>query len=125
MEFFMGNGDRRESCDCDKCDRQQRHVHEVVGSTQVVTSACDAHNHRFAAVSGEAIPAGPNDHVHEVCFRTDFYEGHYHEFTGKTGGAIDVGCGRHVHFVQAQTDSENGHKHCFKAASLIDNPIGD
>ncbi len=85
----------------------------------------DPHNHRFATVSGEAIPLGNGDHVHEVCFRTDFYEGHFHEFKGRSGGAIDVGDGRHVHFAEAQTTQEDGHRHRFRAASLIQDPIGD
>lgn len=63
--------------------------------------------------------------MHEVCFRTDFYEGHFHEFKGRSGGAIDVGDGRHVHFAEAQTTQEDGHRHRFRAASLIQDPIGD
>ncbi|MDO5783451.1 MAG: YmaF family protein [Eubacteriales bacterium] len=99
-------------------------MHEVVGSTQIEGCCDEAHNHRFATVSGEAIPKGCDDHVHEICFRTDSTDGHCHEFKGKTGGAIDVGDGRHVHFAEAKTDEADGHKHCFRVASLIDDPIG-
>ncbi|MCD8356911.1 MAG: YmaF family protein [Clostridia bacterium] len=105
--------------------REQRHVHEVVGSTQIEGCCSDAHNHRFATVSGEAIPTGCGDHVHEIRFRTDFTDGHFHEFRGRTGGAIPVGGGRHVHFVEAKTTQEDGHRHCFRVASLIEDPVGD
>lgn len=83
----------------------------------------DPHDHRFATVSGEAIPAG-NSHVHEVKFRTDFYEGHYHEFYGKTKGAIPVG-DRHVHFLESVTTQDDGHRHKFRVATLIDDPSGE
>lgn len=75
-------------CGCDS--RPQRHVHEIVGRVEIAEENTDPHNHRFATVSGEAIPLGNGDHVHEVCFRTDFYENHFHEFHGRSGGAIDV-----------------------------------
>lgn len=110
-------------CGCDS--RPQRHVHEIVGSAEIAEENTDPHNHRFATVSGEAIPLGNGDHVHEVCFRTDFYENHFHEFHGRSGGAIDVGGGRHVHFADAQTTQEDGHRHRFRVAALIQDPIGD
>ena len=112
-------------CQQPKCNHPQRHVHEVIGSVQIAEPGTDPHNHRFATVSGEAMPTGTGDHVHEICFRTDFYEDHFHEFKGRTGGAINVGDGRHVHFAEAMTDREDGHCHRFRVASLIDNPIGD
>ena len=84
----------------------------------------EGHNHRFAVVSGEAIPVGCKDHYHEVKFRTDFYEDHYHVFVGKTGGAIRVG-DRHVHFLESQTSFNDGHRHDFRVATLIEDPIGD
>ena len=112
-------------CQCNPCRlKQQRHVHEILGSVQIVGCGQNAHNHRFATVSGEAIPIGMNDHVHNVRFRTDFYEDHYHEFQGRSGGAIDVGGGRHVHFAEAQTTTDDGHFHCFRVAALIEDPIG-
>lgn len=104
--------------------REQRHVHEVQGSVEIAEREEDPHNHRFATVSGEAIPVGKNDHVHEVKFRTDFYEDHFHEFKGKTGGMIPVG-DRHVHFLESVTTVVDGHQHEFRVATLIDDPIGE
>jgi len=63
-------------------------------------------------------------HVHEVKFRTDFYEDHYHEFCGKTGGAIKVG-DRHVHFLKSCTTVDDGHKHEFRLEAMIEDPIGE
>jgi hypothetical protein len=84
----------------------------------------DPHNHRFATVSGQAIPIGNNDHVHEVEFRTDFYENHFHTFRGRSGGMIPVG-DRHVHFAEATTSVNDGHSHEFRVAALINDPIGE
>lgn len=108
--------------DCRSC--QNTHLHEVQGSVMIAEERGDAHNHRFAAISDKAIPVGRCDHVHEVVFRTDSYEGHYHEFSGRTSGAYAVGDG-HVHYLKDDTTSCNGHKHCFKLITHIDNPIGD
>lgn len=99
----------------------QKHVHEFIGSTAIVSECGDCHNHRFCTVSDEAIRMG-NSHVHEVKFRTDFSDGHFHEFCDKSGPAIEVGGGKHVHFAKAVTEEEDGHKHKFQAASLIDSP---
>lgn len=111
-------------CPCDwKKERDvQRHVHEILGSTAIFSEYDEeAHNHRFATVSGEAIPMG-NSHVHEVKFRTDFADGHYHEFCGISGPAVEVGNGKHVHFASAVTEEADGHRHKFQVASLIDSP---
>jgi hypothetical protein len=107
------------------CRKEQKHVHEIVGSVQIAERGEDPHNHRFATVSGEAIPTtcGKN-HVHQVRFRTDFYEGHYHEFFGTTCPAVEVG-DRHVHFLESVTTENDGHKHCFRVATLIEDPIGE
>jgi hypothetical protein len=102
--------------------RDQEHVHEVLGSVEI--AGCDPHNHRFATVSGEAIDTGCGDHIHNVRFRTDFFEDHFHEYCGITGGAIPVG-DRHVHFLQSVTTRNDGHCHRFRVGTLIDNPIGD
>ncbi len=102
---------------------RQRHVHEITGSVMVAEQGNDAHNHRFAGVSGEAMPSG-GSHVHEVTIRTDFYEDHFHFITGTSGPAIPVG-DRHVHFVMAQTTRQDGHMHTFRVAALIEDPIGD
>lgn len=105
------------------CYDQQRHVHELLGSVQIADWE-EPHNHHFMTVTGEAIPCGHHDHVHEVFFRTDFYENHFHEFKGRTGGAIKVG-DRHVHFIKDITSVNDGHRHKFRAATLIEDPIAD
>ncbi|ODU58413.1 MAG: hypothetical protein ABT01_00315 [Clostridium sp. SCN 57-10] len=107
------------------CPRWQRHVHEILGSVMVAEIEEDPHNHRFATVSGEAIPLPNGNHVHDVLFRTDFYENHFHVFSGRSGEAIHVGGGRHVHFAEAQTSINDGHFHRFRVAALIQDPIGD
>ncbi len=119
---FMGS----ERCGCKpSCPNEQTHVHEILGSVQIAEATTDPHNHRFAVVSGEVIPVGMRDHVHEVKFKTDLYEGHFHEFRGKTLGAIPVGDGRHVHFLDSVTDERDGHRHEFRVATLINDPIGE
>lgn len=110
----------KNSCECPY--NQQSHNHEIQGSVQIAEHVEDPHNHRFATVSGEAIPAG-NNHFHEVKFKTDFYEDHFHEFCGKTSLAIPVG-DRHVHFLESVTEISDGHFHDFRAATLINDPIG-
>lgn len=120
---FCGNLGRHDMHDCGK--HEQRHVHEVIGSVEIAERGCDAHSHRFATVSGEAMPTGTGDHVHEIRFRTDFYEDHFHEFVGRSGGAINVGGGRHVHFAEAQTKPEDNHCHRFRVAAMIEDPIGE
>lgn len=105
----------------DSCSPKQ-HVHELLGSTRI-SGCCDwAHNHRFATVSGEAIPC-EGSHVHEVKFYTDSCNGHNHEFCGTTGKAKEVGGGRHVHFIEGCTSEKDHHKHEFIAATLIENPV--
>ena len=59
---------------CPVCPKEQTHVHEVLGSVWIAEAATDPHNHRFAVVTCDVIPVGTRDHVHEVKFRTDFYE---------------------------------------------------
>ena len=105
-----------------ECYDDQKHVHEITGSTAVVQECDDCHNHRFCTVSGEAIKMG-NSHVHEVKFHTDFTDEHFHEFCGKTSRAIEVGNGKHVHFIKDFTEVEDGHRNQFQAATLIDSPI--
>lgn len=110
---------------CPVCPKEQTHVHEVLGSVWIAEAATDPHNHRFAVVTCDVIPVGTRDHVHEVKFRTDFYEDHFHEFSGRTQGAIPVGNGRHVHFLESVTEQNEGHRHKFRVATLIDDPIGE
>ena len=60
--------------------RPEQHVHEILGST-VIAERCEcAHNHRFATVSGEAIPVGDGRHVHFANSCTTSADGHTHEF---------------------------------------------
>lgn len=104
--------------------REQKHVHEITGSTRVFQECKDCHNHRFCTITGEAeYTPDKTDHYHDVKFRTDFADKHFHEFCGKTGGAIDVGGGKHVHFLKNFTREEDHHSHEFQAATLIDSPI--
>ncbi len=104
------------------CRKDQKHVHELVGSVKIAEEEDDPHNHRFATVTEEAIPVGEGQHIHEVCFKTDFFDDHFHEFRGKTGEAIPVG-NRHVHCIESVTTVNDGHRHEFEAATLIENPI--
>lgn len=116
MSYFIN------SC---SCDEEQTHVHEVQGSLQIAEREEDPHNHRFATVSGEVIPFGRDNHVHNIVFRTDFYEEHFHTFRGRTCPAVFVGGGRHVHFLEDETSFNDGHRHDFRVATLIENPIGE
>lgn len=112
---------------CSQCQcncREQTHVHEVLGSLQIAETD-DPHNHRFATVTDEVIRINNQDHVHNIKFRTDFYENHFHEFCGQTLGAIPVGDGRHVHFLESVTEVSDGHRHEFRVATLINDPIGE
>ncbi|MCK9861055.1 YmaF family protein [Paenibacillus sp. ATY16] len=105
------------------CYKVQRHVHEFQGSTQLAEEGNDRHNHRFAGVTGQAIPRG-NSHVHEIDLtNTDFFN-HFHKLKKiTTGPAIPVGRGKHVHFVKGQTTFNDGHVHPFKFSTLIQAPL--
>ena len=100
IEYLQKQGLRCPCCPwpCPPEQKVQRHVHEVQGSVMIAEREEDPHNHRFATVTGEAIPCGNGNHFHEIKFKTDFYENHFHEFCGRTRGAIQVG-DRHVHFL--------------------------
>nr|MDD6335347.1 YmaF family protein [bacterium] len=100
------------------------HVHELQGSVKIAERASDPHNHRFATMTGEARPLGPNNHFHDVQFVTDTYEDHEHAFVGRTSGAIMVG-DRHVHFLSDDTAPADGHTHEFRAATFMNDLIGD
>ena len=114
--------ENNRSSDCPWPSRQT-HVHEILGNTKIAERCTDPHNHRFVTVSDEVIGSGLN-HVHEVKFRTDFYEEHFHEFCGRTGPAVVLG-DRHVHFLESVTTRNDGHRHEFRFGTLIDNPIED
>lgn len=104
---------------------KQKHTHEYEGSVKIAERQEDPHNHRFAGVTGQAIPLSNGNHFHKLEDNTDFYEDHFHMVEAKTGPAIPVGNGRHVHFVQSQTTVSEGHRHELQFATLIDNPIGE
>lgn len=104
------------------CSKKQTHVHEFLGSTRLAELEDDPHNHRFAGVSGEAMPCGSNQHYHIIQTNTDFFD-HFHMIKVKTGPAIPVGDGRHVHFVFGVTTLNDGHTHEFIFATLIEAPI--
>lgn len=116
---------------CIKCEKEQSHVHEVVGSVRLAELGEDPHNHRFAGVTDEVIPVpcgAPGEHIHRFFTKTDFYENHFHPICVKTGVNVSVGEGedaRHVHFIDSVTGVEDGHFHEFIVATLIQNPIGD
>lgn len=81
-----------------------------------------AHNHRFATVTGDAIPC-EGSHVHEVKFKTDSCNGHHHEFCGTTEKAVDIGCGKHIHLLKGCTSYDANHKHEFIVSTDMENPI--
>lgn len=103
-------------------NRMQRHVHEIIGSTMMAEEGEDRHNHRFATVSGMAIPVAGGSHVYELFTNTDFFSEHFHHIEGTSGPAIPVGGGKHVHFASARTSMNDGHRHMFVFASLIEDP---
>ena len=116
-------------CDCDEdkcCKKESKffdHDHEFLGSTRLAELGDpDAHNHRFAGVSGPAIIV-KDGHVHKVKSRTDFFD-HFHKFEAISGLAIPVGNdGKHVHFVEAITNDVDDHFHELIFATLINAPI--
>ncbi len=42
--------------------KDQKHVHELTGSTKIFNECGDCHNHRFCTVTGEAIYHNEHDH---------------------------------------------------------------
>lgn len=107
--------------------KEQTHVHEVLGSVRLAELQEDPHNHRFAGVTEQIIQV-PGGHIHKFITKTDFYEEHYHEICVTTGLQVSVGkCDdqRHVHFIDSVTECADGHRHEFIAATLIENPIGE
>lgn len=122
MRYIYKDGRYRHVLPIEECE-VQKHNHEVLGSVRVAGPKDNPHSHRFATVSGEAIKEA-SDHVHEVKYVTDFYEGHYHEFCGKTKVSVKTG-DRHVHFLEGTTTENAGHKHKFRVTTLIEDPTGD
>ncbi|HHW21830.1 MAG TPA: hypothetical protein GXX26_02965 [Clostridiaceae bacterium] len=118
---FLNRETRPENTD-NASTRRQKHVHEFVGSTRLEDGS-PVHNHRFAGVTGQAIPIHGGSHKHRIIVSTDFFNNHFHEIEDCTGPAIDVGNGRHVHFVKGRTTVNDGHSHSYQFATLIENPI--
>ena len=111
---------KREAASENEC---QTHVHEFLGSTKFAEKGAERHNHRFAGVSGEAIPYG-NSHVHEIRTNTDFVD-HFHEIAVRSGPAVIVNPNqplKHVHFVKGKTSINDDHCHEFVFATLIEAP---
>jgi hypothetical protein len=104
----------------------QSHVHEVLGSTDFAGPEDRNHNHRFATVTGEAIPVGNGRHVHDYWSNTDTVEEHHHIIKGRTGPDIRLPNGNHIHYEKSETTLNEGHRHDFEFASLIGpSPVGD
>jgi predicted metal-dependent enzyme (double-stranded beta helix superfamily) len=93
-----------------------RHTHEIQGIVDKIEDK-ELHYHLFSTVTGEAIPMN-QDHIHEIKFVTDSFNGHSHEYSGKTSGAIKVG-DKHVHFLKAETSINQNHKHNFNLATFF------
>lgn len=101
---------------------EQTEVHEFLGSVKLAEECEDRHNHRFAGVSGQQIPIGRGQHVHEIATNTDFLD-HFHQICVTTEPAIFVGNDKHVHFATGFTTFVDGHMHEFQFATLIDSPL--
>jgi len=86
----------------------QTHTHEFTASTELELQGDLRHKHRFAGVTGEAIPVGQN-HFHRIKVNTTFEIGHFHEVILKTGLGITVNPEAppdeqvHIHFVEGET----------------------
>ncbi len=103
---------------------QENHVHEVTGTVaSAVTQTIRPHSHRFATMTSRPIPTRDGNHVHEVGFWTDSYDGHLHEYRGMTTEGQATGS-HHVHYLTGLTSVNDRHRHEFKVATAIDNPTG-
>lgn len=103
-----------------RCYKQQRHVHEFEGSTAFALDGLLRHNHRFAGITGEAIPCR-GSHIHKIITNTD-YTNHYHRICIYTGPAIYIGEGKHIHVVRGITTFDANHTHQFIFSTLIQAP---
>jgi len=111
--------------------KEQTHVHEFLGSTFLDSPPKRQdllHAHRFAGVTGEAIPTAKS-HIHLLETKTDFFETHFHTMEVKTGEAIPVfdqdrKMIGHVHAFTGRTSFDAQHNHEFKGVTLIENPSG-
>lgn len=113
-----------QGSDCsNKCrEGRQKHTHEFLGSTKLAgRGRIQIHNHRFAGISGEAIPS-KNSHTHKICTKTDYYN-HLHGIEICSGPAIDIGNGKHIHLAKGKTTFNDGHDHDYQFATLIESPL--
>jgi len=101
---------------------KQTHVHEFSSPTHLAVNGELRHNHRFAGVTGEAVPLSYGSHKHALMANTDYFFNHFHGINAETGPAIDVGNGKHLHFVESTSTINFEHRHDFQFATLIDNP---
>lgn len=115
-----------------QCNAQvQEHVHEFQGSVMLDNPPDSpelVHNHRFAGITGPAIPS-KDSHFHIICTNTDFFFNHFHALEVMTGLAIpirdqDGNIIGHVHGASGTTSCNFFHDHEFRVATLIQNPIG-
>lgn len=108
------------------------HVHEFLGSTMLAAPPNNkqlVHNHRFAGVSGPAIPY-KDSHVHVIKTRTDFFINHFHKIKEISGVAIPVYDQNkqkigHVHGFSGTTSVDFVHDHEFKGVTLIEDPLSE
>lgn len=104
-------------------NRIQRHVHELEESVKLAEMCPDRHNHRTAAVTGQAIFIGNGNHVHKVDTRTDFLD-HFHRIDVFTGPALFIpGTNKHIHLVRGFTSVNDGHRHAFLFTTQIEAPL--
>lgn len=127
---------RKNEGDDIMCNKQNEnndgHVHEFLGSTMLAAPPGQKnllHNHRFAGVSGPAIPV-KGSHVHEIKARADFFVSHIHFLREISGLAIPVFDEKgkeigHVHGFSGTTTVDARHDHEFKGATLIEDPLSE
>lgn len=105
--------------------KAQTHTHEFTASTEFELNGRFRHNHRFAGVTGEAIPEG-RSHIHKINVNTSFNINHYHEVIVKTGPAIIINPKDppdeqlHTHYIEDYT-TVNGaipHDHLIRFSTL-------
>lgn len=94
------------------------HTHEYGGNTSVSGMSTNAHNHRIAGISSEAIEVA-GGHIHEIFGNTTFDDDHIHKTGVRTGLQIPIGGNKHVHFAIGKTTTDYGHNHDFSFITMI------
>lgn len=100
------------------------HNHEVQGLSSVNVMDCQAHAHRYNAVTRMSTNNGRN-HTHEVEIDTVSELGHMHCFKGRTGPAIQLGNDRHVHCITGNFNRSMGHNHQFTLTTMQNSHVED